>query len=167
MSGDAPAPGRTPHHGPLRRLAERWKPAAKAQTHLLAAAGLWTVVGLGLSTLGFVWCFAARLPWPFLLAAVGIFAGTLKGRYVLRRLAERNAARVIRRGDGHCLGGFLSIKTWLLVAVMMASGILLRRSGIPHPILGPLYAAIGTALLAGSLPLWEARRRHQRGAASA
>ena len=122
MTDDAPES----EHGPLRRLAERWKPAARARTHLLAAAG--------------------------------IGAGSLKGRFVLRRLAERNAARVIRRGDGHCLGGFLSVKTWLLVAVMMASGILLRRSGVPHPILGVLYAAIGTALMAGSVPLWKARR---------
>ena len=123
------------------------------------AAGLWTAVGLGLSTLGFIWCFASRIPWPFVLAALGIVAGSLKGRFVLRRLAEKNAARVIRRGDGQCLGGFLSVKTWLLVAVMMTSGILLRRSGVPHPILGVLYSAIGTALLAGSIPLWKARRR--------
>jgi hypothetical protein len=146
-------------HGPIRRFAERFKPAARARTHLLAAAGLWTVVGLGLSTLGFVWCFAVRLPWPFLLAAAGVIAGSLKGRFVLRRLAEKNAARVIRRGDGHCLGGFLSGKTWLLVAVMMTAGIVLRRSGVPHAILGVLYSAIGTALLAGSVPLWKARRR--------
>jgi hypothetical protein len=143
----------------MRRLAERLKPAAKARTHLLMAAGLWTAVGLGLSTLGFIWCFAARIPWPFVLAALGIVAGSLKGRFVLRRLAEKNAARVIRRGDGQCLGGFLSVKTWLLVALMMTSGILLRRSGVPHPILGVLYSAIGTALLAGSIPLWKARRR--------
>ena len=148
-----------PDHGPVRRLAERLKPAASARSHLLAAAGLWTLVGLGLSTLGYIWCFGVPLPWPFLLAAVGIIAGSLKGRFVLRRLAEKNAARVIRRGDGQCLGGFLSVKTWLLVAVMMTSGILLRRSGVPHYILGPLYAAIGTALLAGSIPLWKARRR--------
>ncbi len=145
--------------GWLRRLAERLKPAAKARTHLLAAASLWTVVGLGLLTLGLIWCFAVRLPWPFVLAVLGIAAGSLKGRFVLRRLAEKNAARVVRRGDGHCLGGFLSVKTWLLVAVMMTSGILLRRSGVPHPILGVLYSAIGTALLAGSIPLWKARRQ--------
>jgi hypothetical protein len=152
---------------PFRRLAERFKPAASARTHLLAAAILWTAVGLGLSALGYIWCFSVRLPWPFLLAAVGIFAGSLKGQFVLRRLAEKNAARVIRRGDGRCLGGFLSVKTWALVAVMMTSGILLRRSGVPHSILGPLYAAIGTALLAGSVPLWKARRRPQGGAAGA
>jgi len=121
--------------------------------------GLWTVVGLGLLTLGLIWCFAVRLPWPFVLAVLGIAACSLNGRFVLRRLAEKNAARVVRRGDGHCLGGFLSVKTWLLVAVMMTSGILLRRSGVPHPILGVLYSAIGTALLAGSIPLWKARRQ--------
>ena len=147
--------------GRIRRWAERLKPAAKTRTRLLAAASLWTVVGLGLSTLGFIWCFAVRLPWPFGLAVLGIAAGSLKGRFVFRGLAEKNAARVVRRGDGRCLGGFLSIKTWLLVAVMMTSGMILRRSGVPHPILGVLYSAVGTALLAGSVPLWRARRQFE------
>jgi hypothetical protein len=143
--------------------AERWKPAALARTHLVAAAGLWTVVGLGLTAAGLAWCSGVSLPWSALLAAAGVAAGLVKGRYVIRRMAEKNAARIIARGDGHCLGGFLSVKTWLLVAAMMASGMVLRRSAVPRPVLGVVYTAVGTALLAGSVILWRALR--QRGQA--
>jgi hypothetical protein len=73
-------------------------------------------------------------------------------------MADWNTARIIARGDGHCLGGFLAPKTWLLVAVMMGSGILLRRSGVPRPILGVLYTAVGTGLLIGGRQLWKAWR---------
>lgn len=135
---------------------ERWKPAAGVRTHLFSAALLWTVVGSGLSVAGIAWCFGSALPWALFLAGAGVAAGLVKGRYVLRTMAERNAARIIDRGDGHCLGGFLSLKTWLLVVLMMISGILLRRSAVPRPVLGVLYSAVGTALLVGCLTLWRA-----------
>ena len=138
---------------------ERWKPAALARTHLVAAAGLWTVVGLGLAAAGLAWCSGPALPWSVVLAGAGLAAGLVKGRFVIRRMAERNAGRIIARGDGRCLGGFLSAKTWLLVAVMMVSGMVLRRSAVPRPILGVVYTAVGTALLAGSVILWRASKR--------
>jgi hypothetical protein len=143
---------------PLKEWAERFKPSARAKTHLLAAALLWTVVGLGLAAAGLVWSFSSALPWSLLLAVAGIAAGTLKGRLVIRKMADWNTARIIARGDGRCLGGFLAPKTWLLIIVMMGSGILLRRSGVPRPILGVLYTAVGTGLLIGGQKLWKAWR---------
>ena len=143
---------------PLKEWAERFKPSARAKTHLLAAALLWTVVGLGLAAAGLVWSFGSALPWSLLIAVAGIAAGTVKGRLVIRKMADWNTARIIARGDGHCLGGFLAPKTWLLVIVMMGSGLLLRRSGVPRPILGVLYTAVGTGLLFGGWQLWKAWR---------
>jgi hypothetical protein len=98
------------------------------------------------------------LPWSLLLAVAGVAAGVVKGRLVIRKMADWNTARIIARGDGRCLGGFLAPKTWLLVAAMMASGIILRRSGVPRAVLGVLYTAVGSALLIGGLQLWKARR---------
>jgi hypothetical protein len=142
----------------FKEWAERWKPAARARTHLLAAAILWTVVGLGLAVAGLAWSFGSALPWSLLLAAAGVAAGIVKGRLVISKMADWNTARIIARGDGSCLGGFLAPKTWLLVAAMMASGIILRRSGVPRPVLGVLYTAVGSGLLIGSFQLWKARR---------
>ncbi len=142
----------------FKEWAERSKPAARARTQLLAAALLWTVVGLGLTAAGLAWSFGSALPWSFLLVAAGFTLGTVKGRLVIRGMAARNTARIIARGDGRCLGGFLAPKTWLLVAVMMASGIILRRSGVPRPVLGVLYSAVGTGLLIGAGHLWKAWR---------
>lgn len=135
---------------------ERWKPAAGVRAHLFSAALLWTAVGSGLSAAGIAWCFGSALPWALILAAGGVAAGLAKGRYVLRTMAERNAVRIVARGDGRCLGGFLSLKTWLLVVLMMTSGIILRRSAVPRPVLGVLYSAVGTALLVASVVLWRA-----------
>jgi hypothetical protein len=142
----------------LKEWAERFKPAARARTHLLAAALLWTIVGLGLAAAGIAWSFGSAFPWSLLLAVAGVAAGVVKGLLVIRKMADWNTARIIARGDGHCLGGFLAPKTWLLIIIMMSSGILLRRSGVPRPILGVLYTAVGTGLLFGGWQLWKAWR---------
>jgi len=142
----------------FKEWAERFKPAARARTHLLAAALLWTIVGLGLGAAGLFWSFGSAFPWSLALAIAGVAAGTVKGRLVIRKMADWNTARIIARGDGRCLGGFLAPKTWLLVAAMMASGMILRRSGVPRPLLGVLYTAVGTGLLIGGRQLWKAWR---------
>lgn len=140
-----------------RPWTERWKPAAGVRTHLLAAALLWTLVGTGLSAAGAVWSLSARR--PLVPLGIGLLLGALKGTFVISRAAVRNARRIVSRGDGKCLGGFLSLKTWLLVAVMMGSGMVLRHSGVPRPILGGIYTAVGVGLLTGCLRLWQAFTR--------
>jgi hypothetical protein len=135
-----------------RKTAERWKPAVGVRTQLTAASVLWTCVGLGLGTAGVVWCLATGEPW--MLVALGVAIGLAKAWFIIRPVALRNAARIIERGDGKCLGGFLSWKSWAFVGAMMGVGFVLRHSPLPRSVLGVLYVAIGAALLAGALPLW-------------
>ncbi len=132
--------------------AQRLKPAARARTHLLAAALLWTAVGAVLAGFGGAWLWGSGAgPVWF---AVAVVAGAAKGRLVIVRAARGIADRIAARGDGRCLGGFLSWRTWLLVAVMAGSGRLLRASPAPRSLVGGIYLAVGVALLAGAATLW-------------
>lgn len=143
----------------MRPLLERWKPRARARTHILAAALLWTLVGTGLTAAGLHWCLGADRPWPAALMGAGVTLGILKGRLALERTARKTAARIAVRGDDKCLGGFLSWPTWLFVLAMMGTGAALRRSDLPRALLGVVYTAVGAALLWGSRTFWEAWRR--------
>jgi hypothetical protein len=138
---------------------ERWKPRASGRTQLLLAAGLWTVVGSLLLAFGTRWTLRALGPLagPLVLVPV-IAAGLVKGRFVLDRAAGRIADRIAARGDGRCLGGFLSVRSWLLVALMSGVGRLLRGGLLPPAVVGPLYAAIGAGLLYSSRIAWRRRR---------
>lgn len=140
--------------GAHRPLLERWKPRASGRTHLLLAAALWTCVGSALLFFGSRWTLLALGPWGGAVLALATLAGLAKGRLVLDRAAARIADRIAARGDGRCLGGFLSLRSWLLVALMSGAGRLLRGGLLPHGVVGPLYAAVGAGLLYSSRVAW-------------
>jgi len=137
-----------------RSLAQRWKPAAQARTQVLLAALLWTGVGTGMTAAGVHWSLGAPALWPAAILAVALPLGLLKGRFALTRTARSIAERIAQRGNGTCLGGFLSWKTWLFVLAMMAMGAALRRSDLPRAALGLVYTTVGVALLWGSRVFW-------------
>jgi len=139
-----------------------YKPAAAARTHVLLAAVTWTVVGSVLATFGVVWALGSPLPYGAALLAVAIAAGMGKAWFVLRPAADRIVARIWARGDGRCLGGFVSWRSWLFIVVMMAGGRIARGSMPVHSpargILGVVYAGVGAALVVAAVRLWGAWR---------
>ena len=142
----------------MREHLEAYKPAAPAHVHLLLAAVMWTVVGGTLGAFGLRWLVAEKpgaLAW---LIAIAVAVGVGKAHFVLSRTARRVIERIRSRGDGRCIGGFLSWQSWGLVVLMAASGAGLRRGILPRTTLGFLYLAIGTALMVGSAQLWIAWR---------
>jgi len=145
----------------MRNRLDAYKPAASAQSHLLLAAMMWTGVGAVLLFFGVRWLFDARGPYVFVLLAVAVAAGLLKARFVLEHTTRRAIERIRTRGDGRCIGGFLSLRTWAFVAVMMTAGRLLRGGLLPRPVVGFVYVAIGTALLLASRRLWCAWYGHK------
>jgi hypothetical protein len=149
----------------LTNWAERFKPAAAVPTQLMLAWMMWMVVGSALVGFGARWLWSAAPNVALWIAVGAVAAGAVKSWLVLDPAARRVVARLLSRGDGRCLGGFLSLRTWGLVILMMAAGRLLRGSPA-HAIVGPLYIAAGTALCLSSRLSWRAwreSRNRQRG----
>jgi hypothetical protein len=136
----------------LRRLT----PAAPARLHLLLAALLWTVVGAALTTAGTFWLLGAAGRWAAGLLVLALAIGVLKAVFVLGRTAQRTVARIRTRGDGRCIGGFLSWRSWLFVVAMMLLGRWLRGGAVPRGVVGFVYSAVGPALVVASARLWGA-----------
>ena len=135
---------------------ELHKPAVSARSHLLLAATMWTVVGSLLLAFGARWLLSAHVRYAWELLAVAAVVGLLKARFVLGRAARRTIERIRSRGDGRCIGGFFSLRTWAIVALMAGAGRVLRGGLIPLPVVGFVYAAVGTALLLAARQLWRA-----------
>jgi hypothetical protein len=135
-------------------LVERIKPAAPAHMHLLMAALMWTAVGAFLLYRAYGY---AKTLSPVAMCAVALAAlaiGVFKGFKFLRPTAKKSVARIIHRGDGKCLGGFISVKSWLFVGAMILLGRGLRMAGLPPWLTSAILGAVSVALLMGSGVFW-------------
>jgi hypothetical protein len=140
----------------MRQWLAKAKPAASQRVHLLLAAIMWTTVGAMLGFFGLRWLLHAEPLELAVLIIAAIVLGAVKAIFVLRRAAARVSSRILMRGDHRCIGGFLSWRTWIAVAMMMGAGWLLRHVGLPLSVLGVIYLAIGAALVIASNLLWRA-----------
>jgi hypothetical protein len=127
--------------------------------HLLLAATMWTVVGAALLAAGVRWTASGETVSLPVAIAIAVGIGALKAWFAMRPAAVRAASRIEQRGDGRCIGGFFSWRTWIFVACMSIAGRLLRLAGLAAGIVGVIYMIVGVALLAGSWWLWRAWRR--------
>jgi len=121
---------------------------------MLLAGLAWSATGVGLLAAGTHWLLAAPPPAAALALAAAAVGGWAKARFVLRRRAEDNAGRILASEDGRCAGGAFSWQAWSFVVLMMATGIVLRRSAVSRLWLGFIYAAVGAALLFASAVSW-------------
>lgn len=139
----------------LSKLA-RFKPGVQRTTHLLLAACLWTCIGVFLMGRGANWLLAANMLYLMLPA---FLLGFLKSYFILDKTVVKSIDRILLLEDGTCLGAVYSKKTWLLVLIMMAMGMILRNSSFPKPLLGILYIMVGWALFWSSRHGWRMWRR--------
>lgn len=130
----------------------RWvKPGVPRSVHLFVAPLLWTLIGCLLMVRGWFWLGKGQGRW-WLLVAIAL--GSLKSLFILDRVARKSIQRIVRFQDGTCLGAIYSWQSWLLVALMMGAGFLLRRFGHPGQGVGILYCAVGWSLCFSSRLGW-------------
>ena len=129
----------------------RFKPGVSARTNLLAAALMWSFIGLYLMVRGYL--LPPAPSWLFF--GLGLGLGTLKAVLVIERAARKNIARIVARPEGMCLGGVYPWGMWAMVVGMMLGGRLLRNSSVPPLVVGVIYLAVGWALLLSSRLLWQ------------
>lgn len=135
--------------------------SASRRTRVFAAALTWTGVGIGLAGAGLAWTLRgvgdASAAAGFLTLAAAV--GAAKGRWVLAPRARANVQRIADAPGRQSLFLFFSPLAWGLVVAMMVLGWVLRHSGLSRGVLGPVYAAVGSALMVGAGPSWRSWRK--------
>jgi len=139
---------------PRPPLKERWKPGVSKSVLLLIAGAVWMGVGIGLDLLAWSWLRREPTAPALLSAALGIAAALVIHHFGFLRIVDRNLGRIRPMEGRRCAFAFIPPKSYLLIAVMILMGVLLRRSPIPKLYLAPLYIGIGTALLLSSIRYW-------------
>jgi len=130
---------------------ERWKPGVPKSVLLLVAGAIWVMVGIMLNGMAY-WWLRKELPAHALLAVVVGFVGSLFiHHFGFLRIVDRNLNRILPMEGKRCVFSFMPWKSYVLIAVMIALGVLLRHSPIPKLYLSVLYVGIGTALILSSV----------------
>ena len=151
----------------FRSWLETYKLVASSRMQLLLAGTMWSCVGAGLFSVGTYWLLKNGETKGFILLIIAAALGLGKALLVLDRTTLRNITRVKARGEDRCFGGFLSPRVWILVIGMMLLGRILRTVGLPKPILGLIYGAVGIGLLFSSRLIWRAWKDQREAKVSA
>jgi hypothetical protein len=86
-----------------------------------------------------------------LIVCLGLFIGFIKGRTILARTVSRIAERIHLQPGGLSLKQVYDQRYWIVIALMMTLGMILRFLPIPVDIHGGIDVAIGSALINGAM----------------
>ena len=127
------------------------KPAVNKSVLLFLAGFMWLGVGTMLLYLAFTWLKAFHVHGSFLFAGTGIAVALLVHHFGFLKIVDKNLGRILPMEGTRCAFSFMTWKSYIMVAVMIAMGISLRHSAIPKPYLAVLYIGIGLALVLSSV----------------
>jgi hypothetical protein len=129
---------------------DKLKPAVSKYL-LIAFAGLmWSTVGVMLCRMAYYWL--KEIGWfaALLCGLLGIVLSLAAYFFGFSGIARKNIDRICLLSEKGCIFAFQALKSYLIIVVMIALGIILRHSSIPRQYLAIVYMAIGGALLLAS-----------------
>jgi hypothetical protein len=135
----------------MNRTLEKFKPAVKKGVLLFLSGLMWFGVGVMLNSLAFRWLMDYQSNYAFVFAGIGFMGALVIHHFGFLRLVDKNLGRISYLKEKPCVFSFMSWKSYLIVFVMVTTGIALRHSSIPKQYLSMLYIGIGVALLLSSV----------------
>lgn len=130
---------------------KKYKPAVTKNVLLFLAGLVWACVGVMLLFLAFSWLINVSHARLCLFGGAGILFALLIHHFGFLKIVDKNLDRILPMDDKQCMFSFIPWKSYLIIAVMITMGSVLRHSAIPKPYLAVLYTAIGLALLLSSV----------------
>jgi len=128
-----------------------FSPAVDKRVLLFLAGMMWVTVGLMLMRLSWRWLSAPGVRGAWAYAGTGTAAALVIHHFGFLKIVDKNLGRILPMSGKRCVFSFMSWRSYLLVAVMITMGVLLRHSPIPKPWLSVLYIGIGLSLVLSSI----------------
>ncbi|MCU0361993.1 MAG: hypothetical protein MUD02_08035 [Bacteroidales bacterium] len=131
--------------------AAKFTPAVNKSTLVFLAGAMWCGVGIMLLTLSVKWLEPLPFRPQLLLFGAGALAAIPVHHFGFSRIAGKNLERLMPLTEKRCVFSFITWRSYMIVIVMIAGGVMLRHSPIPKPILAVAYTTIGLALFLSGL----------------
>lgn len=130
---------------------EKWKPGVPKSALLFIAGIMWIMVGIMLNGLAYSWLSTERQDYALLASIIGFVCSLVIHHFGFLRIVDRNLDRILSMEGRRCIFSFMPWKSYILIIIMIVTGLLLRHSPIPRLYLSVLYIGIGTALILSSI----------------
>lgn len=134
----------------FKQLISKLNPSVPKHWLILIAGIMWSGVGILLGTYAVTWLVRSPGITSLLLGITGLGISLLIYRFGFSRVARKNMDRIDRYSDSACLFSFQAWTGYVIIAVMMTGGIMLKHSPIPKPYLAVLYSVISGGLFFSS-----------------
>ncbi|PKP53349.1 MAG: hypothetical protein CVT92_04885 [Bacteroidetes bacterium HGW-Bacteroidetes-1] len=127
------------------------KPKTSKRYLLFLAAFFWSYAG-GMLIFKSLMILPHNMSFPFLRMTASILAGLLFYRFVFSKISKKHVMRITHLSNNSpCLFSFFNVKSYVLMTIMIFSGLALRKSGlVPAVYLSMFYLAMGIPLLLSS-----------------
>lgn len=135
----------------MGRKIDKMKPAVDKNILIFLSGFMWVAVGTMLLYLSYSWLNASHAQNSFLFAGVGVTAALVIHHFGFLKIVDKNLGRILPLEGKQCVFSFMPWKSYVLVAVMIIMGVLLRHSPLPKPYLSVLYIGIGLSLILSSV----------------
>ena len=135
----------------MSKKIDKIKPAVEKSALIFLSFFVWVVVGTGLLLLAYSWLKASQANRSFLFVAVGVGAALVIHHFGFLKIVDKNLGRILPMEGKKCAFSFMTWKSYIIVAVMVTMGTLLRHSPIPKTYLSILYIGIGLSLILSSI----------------
>jgi len=144
---------------------EKLKPAV-SKYWLMALAGLmWSVVGIMLCRMAYIWLRAVPARWAWSMGSLGLISALAAYRFGFSKIALKNIFRLCLLPDKTCIFAFQAWRSYLIIIFMILLGLTLRHSPFPKHFLAVIYETIGGALFFSSVHfyvrIWRVKIRKQ------
>ncbi|MFO7754561.1 MAG: hypothetical protein R6V34_01110 [Bacteroidales bacterium] len=128
-----------------------FKPSVRKKYLILISGVIWILIGLLLNHYAFNWLKDKSYANTYIYIISGIALALIIHHFGFLRVVDKNLGRIKTLNPETCVFAFMSWKSYLLVALMMAMGIALRHSTLPRNLLSVMYIGIGLALILSSI----------------
>lgn len=134
----------------IKRL-RKYNPAVRSSLLIFMAGIVWLCVGIMLLFTAFSWLFGIATKNLYFFAGAGVILALLVHHFGFLKIVDKNLVRILPLSEKRCLFSFIPWKSYLIIAIMVAMGVVLRHSTIPKQYLAICYIGIGLALMLSSM----------------
>jgi len=130
---------------------KKFNPSVDKRFLIVLSGVVWSIVGIMLCRLAVKWLSGASPQSALLLGAAGIMLAISIHLFGFSKIVTKNSQRILSKEGRICIFAFQPWKSYLIIAVMIGMGMMLRRSPLPKPYLSVIYIGFGGAMVLSSL----------------